>query len=287
MEFHSSELRYFLEVIEQKNISRAAERLGIRQPSLSEAIRRLESQLGHPLLIRTKKGVVVTKAGDRFTEFARNLLSQTSRLSSELAKQEMELSGSYSIGCHPSVGLYTLNRFVPKLLNEYTKLKFQFHFDLSRKITEQVVSSKTDIGIVVNPVRHPELVIIPLFQDEVAFWSLDGKASPTLICDSELLQTQSLLKNGKSFSDIERIISCPNLEIITLLTRNSHAMGIIPERVLSNPLFNIGKSIKRVKELPSFQDQIALVYRRDSLESPSLKALIQHVKKGLLVEKSN
>lgn len=278
MDFHSSELRYFLEVVEQKNISRAAERLGIRQPSLSEAIRRLEAQLGHPLLIRTKKGVVLTKAGERFTEFARNLLSQSSRLSSELAKQELELSGSYSIGCHPSVGLYTLNHFIPRLLDEYAKIKFQFHFDLSRRITEQVVSSKTDIGVVVNPVRHPELVIIPLFQDEVSFWSLNGKEYSTLICDAELLQTQSLLKNKKALGEIDRIISCPNLEIITLLTSSAHAMGIIPERVLNNPFFNTAKNIKQVKSFPSFQDQIALIYRRDSLESPSLKNLIKQIK---------
>ncbi len=58
-----TDLKYFMEVAQTQNVSRAAERLGISQPSLSLAIRRMEQSVGAPLLIRSKRGVTMTQAG--------------------------------------------------------------------------------------------------------------------------------------------------------------------------------------------------------------------------------
>jgi DNA-binding transcriptional LysR family regulator len=71
MPFRRGHLRYFVTVVEEGQITRAAAKLHIAQPALSQAIAQLESELGVPLLDRHARGVTLTSAGERFYEKAR------------------------------------------------------------------------------------------------------------------------------------------------------------------------------------------------------------------------
>src|SRR5450432_3815930 len=95
-----SELHYFIEVTNTLNVSRAAERLGISQPTLSLAIRRLEANFGAPLLIRTKSGVQLTHMGQKLVAQARNLLHEWERIREDALRDETEIRGRYVLGCH-------------------------------------------------------------------------------------------------------------------------------------------------------------------------------------------
>ena len=150
-----AELNYFVEIASTLNISRAAERLGISQPSLSLAVKRLEDAVGVDLLIRSKSGVNLTRAGQKFVAQARQLLDEWDRLSSEAIRGESQLTGRYVIGCHPSVALYSLPHFLPDLLREYPEVEIKLSHSLSRQVTDDVIGFKVDFGIVNRP-WHPE-----------------------------------------------------------------------------------------------------------------------------------
>lgn len=110
---NASELQYFLEVIQTRNISRAAERLGITQPTLSLSIRKLEETMSVTLLVRSKTGVQPTKAGTRFAGHARLLLDQWEKVRAETLREESEIRGRFTIGCHVAVAQYSLPYFLP------------------------------------------------------------------------------------------------------------------------------------------------------------------------------
>jgi DNA-binding transcriptional LysR family regulator len=277
----ASELKYFLEVANTLNMSRAAERLGISQPALTLAIKRLEESFGQPVLIRSKTGVRLTRSGTKLVGKARFLIEQWQRIRDEAAEDEAEVRGSYVLGCHPSVALYTLPAFVKALLKEHQGLEFKLVHDLSRNITEGVISSRIDFGLVINPVAHPDLVIKPLLDDEVTFWTT-AKPSPlqdpksdqaVLICDEGMVQANTLLKQLKKKGfNFRRVITSRNLEVITSLVASGAGIGILPARVAMK---DKGLKLRPVDgKLPKFQDRCSLIYRADLPKTPSMRALV-------------
>jgi DNA-binding transcriptional LysR family regulator len=263
------------------NISRAAERLGISQPSLSLAIKRLEDALGVELLIRNKSGVNLTRSGQRFVTQARRLLHEWERLSSDAKREEAQLSGRYVIGAHPSVALFTLPSVVPGILTKYPEVELKIVHGLSRQITDEVIGFKIDFGIVVNPVEHPDLVIKTLARDEVTLWHAgDGAAvkrakreeGGVLICDPDLLQTQAILKQlTKRGLNFTRTLTSGSLEVIAALTATGAGVGVLPGRVAQREP-ELG--LRPVSNTPKFQDRICLVYRADAQRTPASKMLL-------------
>jgi DNA-binding transcriptional LysR family regulator len=278
-----SELTYFLEVSTSLNFSRASERLGISQPSLSLAIQKLEHSLGVPLFFRSKKGVTLTQAGKQLLLHVRPLLQSWESIRNQTLASVDEVQGSYRIGCHPSVGLYSLGSFLPDLLEEYPKLEVTLVHDLSRKIAERVIQMEVDIGIVVNPVRHPDLVIHKLCDDEVGLWTGISRrqiqnyqnGEGVLICDLELIQVQSLLKDFKKKGFyFKRVINSSSLEVITHLAHSGAGTAILPSRVAtSHPSFNL----RPVRGSPIFKDEISLLYRVENKQVRSIRAICERI----------
>lgn len=278
-----AELNYFVEIANTLNISRAAERLGISQPSLSLAVKRLEDAVGVDLLIRSKSGVALTRAGQKFVAQARQLLDEWDRLSSEAIRGESQLTGRYVIGCHPSVGMYSLPHFLPGLLREYPEVELKLLHGLSRQVTDDVIGFKCDFGIVVNPVEHPDLVIKVLAKDEVGLWSGPGgralkdaeAGNGVLICDPDLLQSQSIIKQmAKKGLGFKRTVYSSSLEVVTTLTACDAGIGILPGRVATKDKH---QGLVPLAQAPKFQDKICLIYRADAQKSAASKILINAI----------
>lgn len=278
-----ADLTYFIEVASTLNLSRAAERLGISQPSLSLAVQRLEQSVGVPLLLRSKKGVTLTQAGKQLLVRARNLLQQWEAVKGAALASTHEIQGAYTLGSHVSVALYSLPGFMATLLEQHPALEIKLTHDLSRKITERVIQMEIDIGIVVNPVKHPDLIIRKLCDDEVTFWVGKGErkiqdfrdGNAVLICDPDLLQTQDLTKKlKKSGIHYNRILNSSSLEVITALTASGAGVGIIPSRVAA---FASEKGLRRIPRAPVFHDEICLLYRVENKGVRSIQAMAEQI----------
>lgn len=270
-----ADLKYFVEIAATLNVSRAAERLGISQPSLSLAIRRMEQALGTPLFTRSKRGVSLTPGGKQLLAHAKYLFQTWENVRAGTLSSVNEVQGSYTIGCHPSVALYSLSGFLPGLMAAHPKLDITLKHDLSRKITEDVISMKVDVGIVVNPVQHPDLVIHPLCKDEFTLWT-SGKEGPSiLICDPELAQSQSLMRQlAKKGIKFDRTIVSGSLDVIADLVAHGGGCGFLPARVAAMAR----KKLKRVPKAPVFYDEHCLLFRVENKGIKSIQVINQAIR---------
>lgn len=280
----SAELEYFLEVASILNLSRASERLGISQPSLSLAIMRLEKSVGTSLFVRHKNGVTLTQAGKQLVLHTRQLLQYWENTKSQALASIQEVQGYFTLGCHSSIAIHIVSEFLADLLENHPKLEIHLKHDISRHITEQVINLSIDIGIVVNPFKHPDLIIKKLCEDEVSFWVGEGdrkiqnihSKQALILCEPDLTQTQALLKKSKKAGIVsERIMTMNSLEVVANLTANGCGIGILPERV-AKTLYP--DKLKRVAKAPVYSDEICLVYRNENRNVQAIQTIVSFIK---------
>jgi DNA-binding transcriptional LysR family regulator len=269
------DIKYFMAVSETFNITRASEIIGISQPALSYAIKRLESKLGGQLLIRLKNGIQLTKLGEEFKQRSHRLIYEWEQVQNIANPESGFVQGNYTIALHPSVALYALEYFMPKLQSEFPGLGFNFIHGLSREMTEKVISWEADFGIVVNPIQHPDLVIIKLSTDEVSVFFAEN-AQNKLIYDSNLAQSQYILKKLGNKITFNGEISSSNLEVVAKLTALGLGYGILPSRV-TYPY----KHLKKLNDAPIFKDEICLIYRAEKHNNAVSKKIIQIIRSSI------
>lgn len=262
-----TDLHYFLEIAHTKNVTQAATRLGVTQPTLSMALVRLENSLGAKLLQRSKKGVSLTPAGRTLLAHAKNLIQEWENVQAKALASHNDVKGIFSIGCHPSVALYTLPQMLPHLIQQNPELEIQLIHDLSRKIIDGIIAVNIDIGIVVNPIRHPDLVIKKICEDEVTLWRSEHHYNhDVIIADEDLIQSQHILKKLKKTGlNPKRFIKSSNLEVVAALTKAGVGVGILPTRVAKHH-----GALKALSAAPRLKDEICVAFR---MESRSIKAV--------------
>lgn len=266
------DIKYFITVSETLNITRASEIIGISQPALSYSVKRLELELGGDLLIRLKNGIQLTKLGEEFKRRSRRLLYEWEQAQNLATADSGLIQGSYTFAIHPSVALYNLQSFMPELQKEYDSLDFHFIHGLSREMTEKVISWEADFGIVVNPIRHPDLVITKLYSDIVSIF-YSKKSQDKLIYDQNLAQSQYILKKLGRKKKFTRILNSGNLEVVAKLTSLGLGYGLLPQTVASQY-----KGLKKLENAPYFKDEICLIYRPEKHNNIVSKKIIQIIK---------
>src|ERR1043165_806300 len=117
MEIH--QLRYFVAVADEGSFSRAAAKVRVAQPSLSQQIRKLEAEMGQPLFDRLPRSVVRTEAGRCFTDSARQILASIGDARRCVDELKGEVAGRLAVGAIPTIAPYVLPELVVKFQDHY------------------------------------------------------------------------------------------------------------------------------------------------------------------------
>jgi len=280
----SAELNYFIEISNTLNLSRASEKLGISQPSLSLALKRLEHSVGTELFIRHKHGVTLTQAGKQLLLHSKQMLQLWEETRAKTLASHQEIQGYFTLGCHSTIAMHIVTGFLADLLEKNPKLEIQLKHNLSRVLLEDIINLAIDIGIIANPIHHPDLIIRKLCDDEVSFWTGNGKRKiqnfhseqAVIIGDSHLTQTQFLLKKiKKAGMNYQRIVNTNSLEVVAHLTASGCGIGILPARVAKMMYPN---KLKRIANAPAYNDELCLVYRHENRNIQAIQTIITAIK---------
>jgi DNA-binding transcriptional LysR family regulator len=158
-------VRYFIAVAEHLNFRKAAEHLHIAQPPLSRQVRQLEEDLGVVLLVRSKRGVELTKAGHAFLEQARKLIVQAGHATEAARHAQKGESGIVRIGLASGLG-----GVVSKVVFEHRKrlpaVDVECRDIFSTLQNEALNKGEIDIGFLRPPVDQVNLDCELLFEEE-------------------------------------------------------------------------------------------------------------------------
>jgi DNA-binding transcriptional LysR family regulator len=158
-------LRYFLAVFEELHFGRAAKRLRIAQPPLSQAIRKIEAELGVQLFERTSRMVSATDAGTAFAIEAKKVLAAFDVAVAE-ARQAGGAASPLRIGCVPHLPIQPLLRFLGSLHERDPNVRVQVtHLNFLEQV-RFLSAGELDLGIFHAAADHPELEFEPLFVGE-------------------------------------------------------------------------------------------------------------------------
>jgi len=278
----STEILNFLELFKTRHLSHAAIRLGVTQPTLSQSLQRLEEKVGSQLFFRTKRGLIPTDFGNEFYLRAKTLLDAWDGLIHQPKNGSLGLEGRFRLGCHSAVAGYTVPRLLKRLNAEAPRIELELVHDISRKITEKLLSFELHFAFVVNPVRHGDLVLVKLGEDRVTFWKRRAAKSvpERLILDTNLAQVDDLLRKTRSKVFPEwSMINTGSLELTRTLIAEGGGVGVLPERVA---LADGAELEVFDSSLPVFRDEIFLAYRKEMILTASGKKVIEWAK-GVLV----
>ena len=149
-------LRYFLAVAEERHMTRAAARLGLQQPPLSQQIRALENELGTRLFTRLPRGVELTPAGEAFQEEAQTVLSAVDRARARARAAALGQRGRISIGLTTSASLHpAVTRTLRAYADSHAAVALDLHASSAAGLTEALLRHDVQVAIIRAAVARP------------------------------------------------------------------------------------------------------------------------------------
>ena len=159
-------LRYFLTVVNEGNITRAADILHVTQPTLSRQLIELENEMGTPLIIRGKRSLTLTDEGFLFKQQAETIVELADKLESTFADRKDIISGTVRIGATEALGGHTLAEYMKDFSEKYPYVRFDLHNGMADNIKEMIEHGLLDLGLLMEPVDKVKFEYIRLPQKE-------------------------------------------------------------------------------------------------------------------------
>jgi LysR family hydrogen peroxide-inducible transcriptional activator len=154
MEIH--QLRYFCAAAETGSFTRGARKEQVTQPTLSQQLLKLESELGTKLFDRRQHPIRLTTSGRTFLRSAKLILDQLSVAKQEIHKSSKEQGGSISVGSTPTLTQYLLSPMVRRFVRSHPSVRVQVIDDLQVRLLPALRSGLLDLALVHLPIAGRE-----------------------------------------------------------------------------------------------------------------------------------
>ncbi|HEY4057300.1 MAG TPA: LysR family transcriptional regulator [Kofleriaceae bacterium] len=279
-------LSALLAVIDTGSFTAAARKLRLSQPAISLAVKRLEQRVGVSLVVRTRKRIVASRPGELLAAGARVAIEAIGNSVAQIANERVEPAGRVVLGCHESLAAYSLPAFMARFLRDYPRIELRLWNGRSAEVEQELVAGRVDAALIVNPNAHPDLVILPVFDDSVELVHCITRrrsdepaavlSSVPLIYVPELVQSQHMLAQLQTKRiATPRLLPCSSLELVKSLVIDEVGVGVLPRRVAEH---NLKKKLLTLSPpLPLYRDRVALVRRFDIPQTAAIRVVLDEL----------
>lgn len=178
------QLTYFVRIAELGSLTNAAATLGVTQPVLSRQVRRLETELGKPLLYRHGHGVRLTDSGKRLLAHGKGILHQVELARQELEGQHASPVGKVVVGLPPSLCRHVAVRLVATFRKRYGQASIGVVEGMTLAMQEWLALGRLDCALLHDPAPMAQLEYSQLWSEELCLVSpaVRGAKAPASVC---------------------------------------------------------------------------------------------------------
>ncbi len=160
-------LNIFIMWLKLKNVTRAAEKLNVAQPSVTASIKKLENELNTQLFIREHKQMKMTEEGKLFFVKAEDILSRIDDTLAEIKDMTRDRKGTLRIGIPPMIGTYLFPKVFVNFFDEYPDIELNIWEYGSLDTQRMILEGELDMGIVITSDASIELETLTLSHSQV------------------------------------------------------------------------------------------------------------------------
>jgi len=290
------QLQYALQIAAERNFSRAADKLHIAQPSLSQQLSKLERELGVLLFQRNTSSVELTHAGAKFVEQAQVIIDAVELLRQEMSDISQLRTGRVVVGSMPITGAHLLPHVLPVFKDKYPEVDINLLEDSSMNLEKLTANGQTDLSLLSLPLEIPSLTYEILGEERIDLavppgHSLASRALTGARTSLEELRDESfiVLKEGQGFRkmtmelclnagfDPRIVFESNNMETVQSLVATGMGVTLVPHFIARAPRSEFVPVYLPLEE-PVPTRTLVIAYRRGRYLSKAAEAFIETFK---------
>ena len=285
------DLKYLVALADHKHFGRAAAACFVSQPTLSTQIKKLEDELGVPLVERAPRKVMLTPAGREAAARARNIVAEVEQMKEAARRSQDPEAGTVRLGIFPTLGPYLLPHVVPKIRQRFPHLELLLVEEKSDQLLRLLREGKLDAAVLALPVHDDQLHAEFLFEEPFVLAVPDGHPlahRQSLSLDELSDQRLLLLEDGHCLRD-QALDVCHLAGALEKSEFQATSLETLRQMVAANvgvtllPLLAVKPPVARSEnvQLIGFDSarqpsrRIAMVWRRSSAMGDFLEHLAQ------------
>jgi len=283
-----SQLEVFLSVAQEKSFSRAAEALHRTQPAVSQAVRRLEGELGEPLFDRSSKDGTLTAAGKVLFDFAQQMMNLRHHAHTAIRELRDLHRGKLTLRAneYTVMGLLPL---IPTFRARHPHIKIEVKRSLASRIPSEILGRDAEIGVVTFKPSDASISSIPVTTDELALIvAPDHPLAGREIISVKELGAETFIAHNVPSPYRERVIKTfekhrtplnismemPTLEAIKRMVEDRMGVALVPRLTAQTEIERGLLAGLTVKEM-RLERKLHLIYRKGATLSHAAKAFLR------------
>lgn len=286
--------KIFRTVAQMGSFTGAAESLFITQPAISKHIKALEEYYSTPLFSRTGNKVKLTPAGEKLLDFVNEILALAERARGAVGETNEVIQGILQVGASMTVGVYFIPHILCQFREKFPNINVAVKIGNSGLVVNEIIKGSLDLGMVGAVIHSPNLVYLPFCSENLKL--IIGTNHPWV--DSppnsveEISRQLFLLRErgsgmrrvleerfAKHDLQLKSVVEMGNTEMIIRLVETGMGVSIVSEYAVAR---EVRLDLIKALDLPflDLKRYFYLVYNKDKMPTPALKAIIYHMEHG-------
>jgi DNA-binding transcriptional LysR family regulator len=285
-------LKVFCDLVETESFTKAAQINGVTQSAVSQQISALERIFKSLLIERSKKQFRLTREGQVFYDYSKQILQTYASLDSRLQELKDIISGTIRVATIYSIGLHDLPPYIKKFMQSYPTVNVHVEYRRASQVYEDVVSNVVDLGLIAYPIKDAKLEVVALRKEplvlichpghplakhkSIKLKSLAGQKIISFEPDTPTRKALDKILKVHGVS-VEHVMEFDNVETVKRAVEIDAGISIIPQGSITQEV-NKQTLVSVAIEDGQFFRPIAAIYKKNRVLSPAMKQFMAILK---------